>query len=222
MQYRHEWKHQISALDAHILRRQLQPIMKQDPHAPNGSYSIRSLYFDDSADTALREKLDGISCRGKFRIRFYNLDPGFIHLEKKIKHAGLGTKESVCLTSRQVEDILAGDIQWMANDPSDLMRELYCKMQQGLRPKTVVDYTREPFIYAPGNVRVTLDHSIRTGLGSVALFDAALPTIAVPDDPIILEVKWDNFLPEIIQNIVQLGSRHAAAFSKYAACRSYD
>ena len=26
-----------------------------------------------------------------------------------------------------------------------------------MRPKTIVDYTREPFIYGPGNVRVTLD-----------------------------------------------------------------
>ena len=37
---------------------------------------------------------------------------------------------------------------------------------QCLRPKTIVDYTREPFVYGPGNVRITLDYNIRTGLGN--------------------------------------------------------
>ena len=104
-----------------------------------------------------------------------------------------------------------------------LIRELYGKMRaQRLRPKTIVDYTREPFVYGPGNVRVTLDYNIRTGLSCTDFLNAACPTVPVPENPAILEVKWDAFLPDVVREAVQLPGRHVGAFSKYAACRSYD
>lgn len=196
--------------------------METDSHAVDGKYFIRSLYFDTPSDRALREKLDGVSRREKFRIRCYNHDPGLIHLEKKSKLAGLGCKESEDLTQIEAEKIIAGDLLWMAQSDKPLVRELYSKMQmQQLRPKTIVDYTREPFVYAPGNVRVTIDYDIRTGLGSLDFLDPHCPTIPVPDDPILLEVKWDDFLPDIIRSAVGLEGRRVSAFSKYAQCRSY-
>ena len=104
-----------------------------------------------------------------------------------------------------------------------MVQELHTKMlSQGLRPKTIVDYTREPFVYMPGNVRVTLDYDIRTGLRSVDFLNPDCVTIPAGESPIILEVKWDAFLPSIIRDIVQLEGRHTSAFSKYAICRIYD
>ena len=94
-------------------------------------------------------------------------------------------------------------------------------ISQGLRPRTIVDYTREPFTYAPGNVRVTLDYDIRTGLSCVDFLNTDCSTVAVPGDPIILEVKWDEFLPEIIRDAVGLDNRRVGAYSKYAASRMY-
>ena len=103
------------------------------------------------------------------------------------------------------------------------MQELYSKiMSQGLRPKVIVDYIREPFVYAPGNVRITLDYEIRTGLRCTDFLNPDCVTIPVPDSPIILEVKWDEYLPDIIRKAVGLTNRSAGAFSKYAACRMYD
>ncbi len=222
MDYRHEWKHVISRTDMLILRTRLRAVMQPDPHAVGGTYFIRSLYFDTPGDTALREKLDGVSRREKFRIRYYNLDPSVIHLEKKSKLAGLGSKQSTPLTAGETQQIIDGDIAWMLADHRPLVRELYAKMRtRQLRPKTLVDYTREPFIYAPGNVRVTLDYNIRTGLGSTALLNPNCPTIPAGDSPILLEVKWDAFLPDVVRDAVQLESRQAAAFSKYAQCRVY-
>ncbi|MBR5534493.1 MAG: molecular chaperone, partial [Ruminiclostridium sp.] len=60
MNLRHEWKHRLSPGDLPILRARLRAVMTPDPHAVGGSYHIRSLYFDTPADTALREKLDGV------------------------------------------------------------------------------------------------------------------------------------------------------------------
>lgn len=222
MDYRHEWKHEINLSDMFVIRQRLGAVMRIDENALNGKYFIRSLYFDNQSDKALREKLDGVNCREKFRIRYYNNDTQLIHLEKKSKMNGLGTKQSANLTPEQAQAIVDGQIDFMSESDNPLLQELYFKMKsQGLRPKTIVDYTREPFVYAPGNVRVTIDYNIRTGLLCTDFLNPNCITIPAGNAPAILEVKWDEFLPSVIRDIVQLESRHTAAFSKYAACRIY-
>lgn len=222
MDFRHEWKHEINYTDLLVLRQRLKAVMQPDPHAVGGSYFIRSLYFDNLADKALREKIDGVNRREKFRIRYYNRDTSLIHLEKKSKWNGLGNKQGAVLTVQESQAIVDGDWEWMLDSGKPLVQELYSKMlSQGLRPKTIVDYTREPFIYVPGNVRVTLDYDIRTGLNCTDFLNPDCVTIPAGNSPIILEVKWDEYLPSIVRDIVQLDGRHTAAFSKYAVCRIY-
>ena len=221
--YRHEWKIEVSQLDLFVLRQRLRCVLKPDAHARNGRYFIRSLYFDTPEDKALREKLDGVSRREKFRIRYYNGDLSCIHLEKKSKLAGLGRKDTASLTAWQAQAIVEGNLLWMPEHEQPLVRELYGQMRaQRLKPRTIVDYTREPFVYAPGNVRVTLDCQIRTGLSCTDFLNKTCPTAPVPGSPAILEVKWDAFLPDVVREAVQLPGRRAGAFSKYAACRMYD
>lgn len=222
MKYRHEWKHEICYADLLVLRQRLSAILKPDVHAIDGKYLIRSLYFDNASDTALREKLDGVNVREKFRIRYYNQDSSLIRLEKKRKINGLCQKESVMLRTDQVEAILKGEYGWMIESGVSLIQELYSKIKsQGLRPKTIVDYTREPFVFAPGNVRVTLDYNIRMGINCVDFLDPKGVTIPAGEAPIILEVKWDEYLPDIIRDAVSLPNCQVGAFSKYAACRIY-
>ncbi len=223
MDFRHEWKHEINTADLISIRQRMRAIAKPDPHAINGRYLIRSLYFDNASDKALREKLDGVSRREKFRIRYYNGDPTIIHLEKKSKLGGLGNKQMAMLTSVEAQAIVDGRTDgWMLDSGRPLVQELYSKMRvQGLRPKTIVDYTREPFIYPAGNVRVTFDYDIRTGLSCTDFLNPDCITVPAGDAPIILEVKWDDFLPDIVRDAVQLTGRRTAAFSKYAQCRIY-
>ena len=222
MDFRHEWKHEINYSDMVVLRQRLKAVMKTDENAVDGKYFIRSLYFDNISDKALREKIDGVNCREKFRIRYYNGDTSLIHLEKKSKINGLGNKQSANLSAEEAQKIVDGDLNWMADCDRPLVQELYSKMKsQGLRPKTIVDYTREPFVFSAGNVRVTLDYDIRTGLYCTDFLNPDCITIPAGNAPIILEVKWDEFLPSVIRDIVQLESRRTAAFSKYAACRIY-
>lgn len=222
MDYRHEWKHEISRTDLLALRQRLRAVASPDPHAVDGQYKIRSLYFDNAADKALREKLDGVSRREKFRVRYYNGDTSVIRLEKKSKLGGLGNKQSAGLTAAQAQAIADGRLDWMPDSEEELIRELYVKMRcQGLRPRTIVDYIREPFVFGPGNVRVTLDYDIRAGLRCSDFLDPDCPTIPAGDAPMILEVKWDHFLPDVIRDAVQLPGRRVTAFSKYAQCRIY-
>lgn len=222
MKYRHEWKHEISYVDMLVLRQRLSAVMKRDEHAIDGKYLIRSLYFDNAADKALREKVDGVNIREKFRIRYYNNDTSLIHLEKKSKVNGLCLKDSVALSFEQAQAIANGDYGWMIDSGVPLIQELYSKlMSQGLRPKTIVDYLREPFVFAPGNVRVTLDYNIRTGMNCTDFLNSNCVTVPAGDAPIILEVKWDEYLPDIIRDAVQLPNCRVGAFSKYAVCRIY-
>lgn len=222
MKYRHEQKHEISGEDMIVLRRRLSAVMHEDSHATDGRYFIRSLYFDNASDKALREKIDGVNLREKFRIRLYNNDSSIIKLEKKIKINGLCRKESVIISVDQAAAIASGNYNWMAASSVPLIAELYSKItSQGLSPKTIVDYERIPFVFAPGNVRVTLDYNIRTGLNRTDFLNPNCVTVPAGDGVIILEVKWDDFLPDIIRDAVQLPCCRSSAFSKYAVCRIY-
>ena len=120
-QYRHEWKHEISYTDLLCIRQRLRAVAEPDPHARNGKYFIRSIYFDNGADKALREKIDGVNLREEFRIRFYNMDPSVIHLEKKSKRNGLGSKYSAPLSAAEAQSIVDGDLDWMLDSGRPLV-----------------------------------------------------------------------------------------------------
>lgn len=222
MQFRHEWKHEISYVDMLSLRGRLSAVMQQDSHAVNGRYKIRSLYFDNFRDKALLEKINGVNTREKFRVRYYNDDLSLILLEKKSKVHGLCSKEQAVITLEEARLIANKDIDSLSASVKPLVKELYYKMRtEGLEPKTIVDYIREPFIYVPGNVRVTLDYDIRTGLTGTDFLTSDCVMVPTGNAPIILEVKWDEFLPAVIRDVVQVPGTHTSAFSKYAACRIY-
>lgn len=221
MKYRHEFKHEISYSDMLVLRSRLSAVMKKDVHAIDGKYFIRSLYFDNLHDKALMEKINGVNVREKFRIRYYNYDSSVIHLEKKSKINGLCVKSSAPLTKEQTQAIIDGDYEWMIKSNEPLIQELYSKMMsQGLRPKTIVDYDREPFVFAAGNVRVTLDYNIRTGINCTDFLNPDCVTVPT-ENVIILEVKWDEYLPDIIRDIIQLTGCRTGNYSKYAVSRIY-
>ena len=222
MKYRHEWKHVINYADMLTLRFRLSAVMERDKHAIGGAYQIRSLYFDTLSDKALQEKIDGVNIREKFRIRYYNGDTSFIVLEKKSKINGLCAKESCRITKEEAQKIVDGDVGWMTESGKPLCQELYFKMiSQGLKPKTIVDYIREPFVFGPGNVRVTIDYNIRTGAFRTDFLNPETLTLPAGNSPIILEVKWDEYLPDIIKAAVSIPGRRVSAFSKYAQCRIY-
>ena len=222
--FRHELKYYLNTADYLIIKNRLSTIAGPDEHADaNGSYRIRSLYFETPDDKALLEKLYGVNEREKFRIRYYNNDTSFIRLEKKIKINNLTNKISAPITQEECEKLIAGDTEWMKESKNGLLLELYAKMKyELLRPKTLVDYMREPFVYRPGNVRVTFDTKISTGVNSTEMFNAKTPMIKTHGEPvIIMEVKYDNYLPTIIRNMVQVQNRRVTAFSKYAVARVF-
>lgn len=224
MVHRHELKHEINYADYLLLKNRLRKILPHDRHAgPDGEYLVRSLYFDDPFDKALTEKISGVNKREKFRIRCYNQDFSWIRLEKKSKRRGLSSKKSSRLTEDQVRSILDGEYGFLLKSDIFLLQEFYFNLQSRLlRPCVIVEYYREPFVFPAGNVRITLDRDIRTGGKNIDFF--AIDPLHIPTDEAfaVLEVKYDQFLPEFIANAVQIGPRRSGAFSKYAHSRKYD
>ena len=221
---RHELKHRINLREDLVLSQRLKKLFPHDKNAgPDGTYRVTSLYFDTPYDSALREKIDGVNRREKFRLRYYGMDTSFIRLEKKYKANGLCGKRSARLTLEEAERLLSGEDAFLLERGEPLLSELYHKLRGVLlRPRTVVCYDREAFLYAPGNVRVTLDRNLRT-CGDSAGF---LSTGAFPLKPLegvtVLEVKYDAFLPDLVRLAVQTPDRRAGACSKYALCRRFD
>lgn len=221
MAMRHEWKHRINRCDMLVLRQRLKAVMEPDRHGEGGCYTVRSLYFDSPDDRALREKLDGVNIREKFRIRCYDGSFEPLNLEKKTKYGQLCRKETCPITQQELQAITQGELHRVMPEGRALLQEFLTRSTlQGLRPKTLVEYRREAYIYAPGNVRVTLDHSLRTAPG-ISAFAQGLPLPLSPDGGIILEIKWDEFLPDIIRSAVGLENRQSSPCSKYALCRIY-
>ena len=221
---RHESKHQVSPQEDLVLAGRLRRLFPHDAHAgPEGSYRITSLYFDTPYDAALREKLDGVDRREKFRLRYYGDDPAWLKLEKKYKINGLCGKRSARLPRAEAEALLSGEHGFLLESGDPLLLEFYSKLRgNGLAPRTVVCYDREAFAYAPGNVRVTLDRSIRTGLSALEFFRPERFALRPLEGCTVLEVKYDAFLPELVRLAVQIPDRRAGACSKYALCRRFD
>lgn len=223
--FRHELKYRIGYLLYLELRSRLRAVMHSDSHVgTEGKYLIRSIYFDNYKDKALREKAEGVPIREKFRVRYYNDDFSYITLEKKVKNNALCMKSDAEITKEECQNLLEGRLNWMRGHPSQLVQELYAKMHyQLLYPRVLVSYIREPYVYDAGNVRVTFDSDIRTTLYHRSFLEEKVADISTADQPwdMILEVKYDAFLPTIIRDILQTNTIRQQAFSKYEACRRF-
>jgi hypothetical protein len=224
LKFRHELKFYVNPHQSFIIRQRLKGLMKPDEHAgPSGEYHIRSLYFDDMHNKALHEKLGGVQERVKYRIRIYNGEDKIIHFEKKIKRNDYIAKVKEPLTRCMYDSIMAGGYEVLNVPEKPFLMELYQEMKYSmLRPKVIVDYVREPFVCANGNVRITFDKDLRTGLHSTDIFDKTLePVRAIDDHMTILEVKYDEYLPAYIQTALQLEGVIRQSASKYVICRKY-
>ena len=207
-----------------LLSARLSKLFEHDKYADShGVYRVSSLYFDTPYDKALKEKNDGLKDREKFRIRYYNSNMEFIKLEKKMKTRGLCGKKSAKLTVSEVDKILRGENGFLLESKNPLLIEFYSKIQgQQLKPKKIVEYEREAFTYKPGNVRITIDRNLSTHTDPKGFLSGAFGRMNVSEWISVLEVKYDEFLPDIVKMAVQGFGRNSMSYSKYAMVRRYE
>ena len=208
----------------HILRNRFKVVLKPDENAgPNGDYHIRSLYFDDRDESSLATKIAGVEEREKFRVRIYNLKDDNIRLERKYKKDSYILKHSCALSRNEYDSLLEKDVGFLLNKralPCGAM--YYNTMNNGLRPVKIVDYVREAYMFPIEDVRITFDKDLRMGT-SLNIFDQDMLTVPMLEPgEVILEVKFNEFLPGFIRNLFTGVESSPSAVSKYAICRKYD
>ncbi|UOQ84357.1 polyphosphate polymerase domain-containing protein [Gracilibacillus salinarum] len=221
---RQELKHAISVAEYQVLRAKLTHFMRRDPNAgADGKYMIRSTYFDNFDNKVLNEKKEGYLNRDKYRVRIYGKNDHIVNLERKSKRNNLTYKSKCEISKQEYEKMRKGEIAWMEEDARPLIRDLYFEMHyRQLKPKSVVDYIREPYIYSYGNVRVTFDLKVQTSMHNTNMFRTDLPMVDVLEpDTVILEVKYDEYLPDVIKHLLQLSDTRQEAYSKYQLSRMY-
>lgn len=223
--YRHEFKYVEPEERLKAAELRLDSFMKKDPHSgEKGFYSIRSLYFDDHFDRFLNENIDGVDEREKWRIRIYDRSSDFISLERKSRKSDLIAKD-MCAISRDVFDRIAGGTIDISDENPPLLNIFIINMKtKGLHPVVIVEYERTPFAAREGNTRITFDRNIR----SSSELDAFLADRELAARPVLthgqnlLEVKYDDFLPDHIGHAIETGHMHRETFSKYYLSRKFS
>lgn len=221
--FRNELKYICSEGELIQIHSRVQMLCDADAHVgPEGIYNIRSIYFDDLQNRYFFENENGTDPREKFRIRTYNASDSRITLECKKKERSMTHKDSCQLSKEQYQKILDGSLS--ASDVNSTLLEKFYLIQEQrhLHPKVIVAYERTPFVYTFGNVRITFDRNIGSSTDLSAFFDPYLPVRPIlPLGKNILEVKYDELLPNFLYEAMNLGSLRQTTFSKYYLCRKF-
>ncbi|MDQ8736275.1 polyphosphate polymerase domain-containing protein [Paenibacillus sp. LHD-38] len=219
---RHELKYYLHPQEYLTLRQRVSALLPLDSHAiGEEGYGIRSLYFDGPQDNALFDKTNGIFRRHKYRIRIYNGSDRTIKLERKNKFGEYVNKESASLSREDYDRILNGDSTCLQSSAVQLVQDFYRSLKhEDYRPAAIVDYTREAYVYEHGDVRITFDKRLAAGINTYDLFDPGLIlTEALDSTRTILEVKYNEYLPEMIRVLANPHASNRSAISKYVICR---
>lgn len=221
--FRNELKYICSEGELMLLQSRISQFCNPDPHAgADGTYNIRSIYFDDCRNRYYYENEDGIDPREKYRIRIYNASSAQITLECKKKERSMTRKESCALTLEQFHQIIHRSLPSAAVNSALLEKFYLLQQQQNLAPKVIVGYERTPYVYSFGNVRITFDRNIGSSTDLESFFDPYLPQRPIlPLGKHILEVKYDELLPNFLYDAMSLGSLQRTTFSKYYLCRKF-
>lgn len=217
MKYRIENKYIVSESELKALEKRLSPIMQADIHQDGDCYEIRSLYFDDLDNRCMDENEAGVDVRKKYRIRIYgpNAEKAKLEIKEKLNNK---TRKSICeITRSEVTQLMQGEFPLLLGSRAPLnLLQINMKCLH-MEPKIVITYERTAFVYPEGNVRITFDRNITASRVKEDLY-AQNQAVAIPVLPTgmhILEVKYDEFLPQFIARQIDTGNLLQTSFSKY-------
>ena len=200
-----------------LLAGRLKTVMSQDIHQEGDCYEIRSLYFDDAMDRCMDENEAGVDQREKYRIRIYDPRSDVIHLEIKEKNRGLTKKRACDLTREECLAVMEGDLP-LTLDGRAPLNSLKLQMRcTGMETKVIIAYERTAFVHPSGNVRITFDRNIMASRRREEFLEDRVSgmTPVLPAGMHVLEVKYDEFLPDVIAQQLEIGKLRKTAFSKY-------
>ncbi len=182
-------------------------------------YKVSSLYFDDLYNTCYNDSVAGNPVRRKYRIRIYNDSFETIKLEIKTKKYNRISKESCLISLAECRRLINGDtIGWgcSGSDPRTIFNEAICS--SGLRPVLIVTYDREAFVADAGNTRVAFDYNVRCS-DRVECFGSSETVYDILENSHVLEIKYDEFIPDHLLQLMEQDTMLKISYSKYCNCR---
>lgn len=216
---RTEKKYQIDFIQKSVLMNRLSNVIEMDAHGGIDGYKVRSLYFDSINDDDLFDKLDGLECRKKIRLRIYSPEQTQVKLEMKQKQGASQQKKTMWISRELAQEMIEGNYGGLLELDSDLAIEIYQIMQTGLySPKCIIEYSRVAFVEDCNNIRITFDSEIGVNTSCENFFKNDLCFIPVLNEP-VLEVKYNGFLLSSIKQIINMADMPEISVSKYALSR---
>lgn len=219
--YRHELKFLLSMIEYEQLKRLLGALLVKDENTkPGGDYYIRSLYFDTPENKDYYDKLIGVAQRKKIRLRIYDIAADEVKLELKNKENNYSIKETAAISREDAMLLIGGDSSVLAGYDNDIAKKAYFNMiSYGYMPKVIVDYEREAYLLPVENVRLTFDKGVRAFKGN-GLFEENNAFVGVlAPEYVILEVKYDKYLPPYVKNVLSSINMQRMSISKYCLAR---
>ena len=217
-----EVKYFVKSEDVNQILEILSLIMFPDKNCADLTpYKLSSLYYDSYSNSDLKEKLDGVLSRRKYRLRFYNDDYSKAKFEIKRKTGNTISKTSLSINQHQIREVVSRNFDCLFGTDNDAeIQDLYLG---NYSPKTIVTYERIAFFLPYNQIRVTLDLNLRTHGFAFSLNNNLHQGISLcPDGHQIIEIKFIDTLPQVILDEISKFVVARTAISKYSAARLFS
>lgn len=202
---RKEVKFLVSSTDRVYLLNSLSQILVPDKYGDYNGYKTRSIYFDSIDNEDFREKQIKTEKRKRIRVRIYNEEDKFAKFEIKRKHFERELKESITITKEDAIRLINREYSVLLNHKDNPLYEYAFNLMKSklYRPVSMVEYDRRAFTHEFFNTRVTLDNNLRFTNFNYDLFNKNINfQKGLPGDKSILEVKYDRFLFQQLQEVL--------------------
>lgn len=226
---RYEIKYQISLKERDKLISYFKGFMTLDPHVQNGfDYEVRSLYFDSLFKNSYFEKMNGENIRRKLRVRFY---PDFVNggneivfIEIKRKVNENVSKARIAIKFGDLFKVIDGNTSFAKKffrnlphyDRKTLEEIWYLYKRFNLKPVCVVSYKRQPFVGKIENrFRITFDTNMKVRNSNFNLHYGT-GKYFIPRNFAIMEIKFNDVIPNWVLRIVQINNCVQEKVSKFA------
>lgn len=219
--FRKELKYVISEEVYLRIQGLLDSVMEPDKFGVNGCYMVRSQYYDSISDRDLCDNLDGVMEKSKIRVRIYSPKDNVAKLEHKCKSGSDGIKKTVLITKEEALMMEQHKYDFLLEKEDELAWRLYTKMtEQVYFPKTIVEYDRTAYLYPASDVRITFDRNIRGSVNPYGIFEENPAYVPLLDAGMgVLEIKYNDFFPYALKQLLCGFDFSAEAYSKYSMSR---
>lgn len=219
--YRKELKYVISLEKVFRIRNRLSSFLDYDTYSNEEGYIVRSLYFDSINDKDLFDTLYGLNDKHKIRLRIYSVHDQQVKLEWKRKTGSDSHKVTLLITRENAELMINGDYEFLRSMENDQALSIYHILKrEAYSPRTIVEYKRVAYVHPISNIRICFDYQLKASLTPFNFFEeniGVLPILSV--DQAVLEVKYDDYLPTLIKEVLSPMDELSQANSKYVQAR---